>query len=204
MTLASSVITSARYDLRDPDKTEYTDPELLDYMNRSMVQLYAVLGAVKSDWVSTTNVATSLLIATNSVAVPSGFSTVRSVWIGSDEIIKTSVDDIYYKRKYITATGQPDYFAIEGATLIFERTADATYALTIHYNTSSTALVAAGTMPFSDEFNQPIRQAIVLMAKNRNEYSVSGDAAIYDFFMEAVMSKVISRNHTPKRYRINF
>lgn len=204
MALASAIITSARYDLRDTDSTQYTDAELLDYLNRSLTQLYAVLGSLHSDWVHASDSSKTLSASSNSVTVPSDFATIRSLWIDDDELSKQDVDYIYYERKFITTAGQPDYYAIEGASIIFERTADQNYPLIIYYNKKATDLVSSGSMPFSDEFNQPIRQAIVLMAKNRNEYNVVGDSALYDFFMSACTAKAVMRRYAPKRYRIDF
>jgi len=204
MATAASVITSARYDLRDTGSTEYTDAELLDYLNRSQVQLYSVLLALHSDWVHASDTSITLASGDNSVSVPSNMATVRSIWIDDDQLTKKDVDFIYYKRKFVSGTGEPDYFALEAQTFIFELTADADYDLTIYYNKNSTALELIGSMPFNDEFNQPIRQAITVQAKSRNEYDILGDAALFDFMMDAALTKVVSRNHTPKGYRINF
>lgn len=204
MALASEIITSARYDLRDADSTEYADAELLDYLNRAQVQLYSVLLGLHSDWVHTTDSNTTLAKDDNSVAVPDDFASVRSVWIGDDQLQKTDVDYVYYRRKFISGTAQPVNFAPEAATLIFDYTADDDYDLTIYYNKNSTDLALTDNMPFNEEFNQPLRQAIVLQAKSRNEYDILGDAALFDFFTDASLAKVISRNFKPKGYRINF
>ena len=204
MTALSSLITSARYDLRDTGSTEYTDAELVDYFNRAQVELYSVLQSLHSDWVHATDTSITLEEDGNSVDVPSDFATVRSIWIDDDQIVKKGVDYIYYKRKHISDEGQPDYFAIEAAEFIFERTADQDYDLTVYYNKNSTDLALTDTLPFSDEFNQPLRQAVILQAKSRNEYDLMGDAAMHDFFMAAALAKVVSRRFVPKTCRIDF
>lgn len=204
MALASTIITSARYDLRDTGSTEYSNAELLDYLNRAQVQLYSVLHSLHSDWVHASDTSTTLLEDGNSVSVPTDFSTVRSVWIDTDMLSKKDVDFIYYKRKHITGAAKPVFYATEAQTFIFEHTADQDYDLTIYYNKDSTALESSGTMPFNSKFDQPLRQMIVLQAKSRNEYDIMGDAAIYDFLMDAALGNVISRNRQPKGYRLNF
>jgi hypothetical protein len=204
MATAAEVITSARFDLRDSSSTQYTDAELLDYLNRALVQLYASLGSVHSDWVYTEDTSKTLATGDNSVTTPTDIGAVLSLWIGSDEILKKDTPYIYYKRRYITATGQPYYFAHKDSTFIFERAADADYSLAIYYNKKRTVLGSGDTMPFDDDFNQPVRQAIVLIAKNRNEYDVAGDGALFDFFLDAAFTYVISRNRTPKRYKLGF
>jgi hypothetical protein len=204
MALASAIITSARYDLRDTGSTEYANAELLDYLNRAQVQLYSVLQSLKSDWVHASDTSTTLLEDGNSVAVPTDFSFARSIWIGDDLLTKKDVDFIYYRRKYITGTAQPVFFSTEGQTFIFEYTADQDYDLTIYYNKNGTDLELADTVPFNGQFDQPLRQMVVLQAKSRNEYDIMGDAAIYDFLMDAALGKVIARNNQPKGYKLNF
>ena len=204
MALASTIITSARYDLRDTGSTEYSNAELLDYLNRAQVQLYSVLHSLHSDWVHASDTSTTLLEDGNSVSVPTDFSTVRSIWIDTDMLSKKDVDFIYYKRKHITGAAKPVFYATEAQTFIFEHTADQDYDLTIYYNKDSTVLESSGTMPFNSKFDQPLRQMIVLQAKSRNEYDIMGDAAIYDFLMDAALGNVISRNRQPKGYRLNF
>jgi len=204
MALASAIITSARYDLRDTGSTEYSDAELLDYLNRGQVQLYSILQSLRSDWVHASDTTITLEEDDNSVAVPTDFSTVRSVWIGDDLLTKKDVDFIYYRRKFVSGTAKPVFYATEAQIFIFEYTADQDYDLTIYYNKDSTDLELTDTMPFNSKFDQPLRQVTVLQAKSRNEYDILGDAAIYDFLMDAALGKVISRNHQPKGYRINF
>jgi len=204
MALASAVITSARYDLRDTGSTEFTDAELLDYLNRGQVQLYSVLQSLRSDWVHATDTSITLSEDGNSVSVPSDFSTVRYIWIDDDILTQKDVDFIYYRRKHISSEAQPVNFAIEAQTFIFDYTADADYDLTVYYNKDSTALELTDNMPFNSKFDQPLRQIIVLQAKSRNEYDVMGDASLYDYLMDAALAKVISRNRQPKGYRIDF
>ena len=80
MALASAIITSARYDLRYLDETEFTDAELLDYLNRAIVQLDSVLAGQGSDWVHETS-AETLASAANSFVAPTDMIDVRSLWI---------------------------------------------------------------------------------------------------------------------------
>jgi hypothetical protein len=204
MALASAIITSSRYDLRDTGSTEYTNAELLDYLNRGQVQLYSVLQSLHSDWVHASDTSVTLLEDGNSVSVPSDFASVRTIWIDDDMLTKKDVDYIYYKRKHITGTAQPVFFATEAQTFIFEYAADQDYDLTIYYNKDSTDLELTDSTPFNGKFDQPLRQMVVLQAKSRNEYDLMGDAAIYDFMMDAALGKVVSRNRQPKGYRLNF
>lgn len=208
MATVASVITLGRYDLRDVNTTLYTDVELLAYLNRALGQLDRALLSLKSDLLHNEDTSTNLAVATNSVTIPTGAISIRSVWFTDDkkQVLPKSVNYIYYKRIQIgSTTGQPDYYALEGTSIIFERTADATYSdLAIYYDKSSTALTAIGNMPFSDRFNDSMRQMMVLCAKHRQELSPAIDAEMYNFFMDAAMGEVISRKYAPRRYKTDF
>jgi hypothetical protein len=203
MALVSSVISSARYDLKDTDSTQYTNAQLLDYLNRSCVQLVSYLGSIGSDWVKKSS-DLSLLSGNNYVALPTDFSTPISAWIGTNEIEKFSWEQIIYDQRTISTSNKPSRYAIDGSNMIFDTTADANYTVECVYNRTISELALTDTMPFNSEYNQPLRQAIVLIAKNIDEYDVSGDAALYDFFINACAIKTIQRNHNRKYYNLGF
>lgn len=203
MATIDAVITEARYDLRDTASTLYTTTELLYYANRGLTQLDNVLSALNSDWVY--NEATlTLAIAKNYVAVPTNCMVVRSVWISSTELVKISPEEIYKKRKFITGTAQPYYFAEAGANLQFEYTTDQGYSPKAYYDLRATALVDGAAMPYGDEFNAAIREMIVTLAHKRNENNVSPDTEVYNFFMEKLAGNAIRRRHIPLTKTLDF
>jgi hypothetical protein len=205
MATVASIITSGRYDLRDPNKTLYEDEELLNYLNRGLNQLDRALASINSDWVHGTEEATDIALGDDYVVAPADLMSDRSVWIGSNRLVKRSVDYIYYKRKHISAQGKPDDYSLEGLNIIFEREADQLYDdFVIHYNKKSTALTLVGNMPFNDRFNDPLRQIMVLLAKNREETILMADSELYNFFLDSVMGEVVSRNYCPRRFRMDF
>lgn len=203
----ASVITEARYDLRDINSTLYTDAELYYYANRGLIQLDNVLSAMNSDWVYNE---ASLTLASGAlyVAVSTGCMVVRSAWISSDELIKVSPQRIFDERKYIgTGTGQPYYFAEQGVNLIFERTTDQAYTVKAYYDKRATAFsttTPTATMPYNDEFNSAIREMIVILAHKRNEINVFPDTEVYNFFFEKLSGNVVRRNHVPIRSVLDF
>ena len=203
MTTAASICTSARYDLIDEKNTQYSDAMLLDFLNRGLRPLCTALASVRSDWVNTQ---TSLTLSSgdSSVALPTLFISPIRLTYGTQDITKTTVSDIRDK-KLSSTSGLPNYYAVQGLNILFDRTADADYALTFEYNTSVTELTATtDNMPFNDEFNDVIRQFIILLGKNRNKQSVLADAGIQDFFYSAVFSKLVSRNYVPNYSRTDF
>lgn len=205
MATVQNIIDSCRYDLRDPAAiAEYTDAELIDYVNRAIRVLDTELASLKSDWTHSTDSPSTLQSGANSVAQPSLCNNIRSVWYGEIEIFKRTTDEIIRKRKWITGTGQSYFYGHEGANIIFERTADQNYELAVHYDTYTDTVVAGTSMPYNGTFNQSILKAVVLIAKSRNELSLSVDAALQELFHEAAMSDVVRRNYRPKRYYLGF
>ena len=203
MATINTVITEARYDLRDVNSELYTDTELYYYANRALKNLDDVLSALHSDWVYTETDLT-LSSGDNYVAAPTGCIVVRSAWISSTELVKVLPELIYQKRKYISATGEPYFFAENGANLIFEYTADDDYTVKTYADIRATALVSGGSMPYNDEFNSLIREMVVTLAHKRNEVNVFPDTEIYNFFYTKMIGNVIRRNHTPARTVLDF
>jgi len=123
--------------------------------------------------------------------------------VGENEVLKTSLDYIYYLRKY-AATGPPYYWSYEGTNIVFDRQADDDYGLTIHYNQKATVLATDDDMPYNDEFNEKLRAAVVMFAKHRNNELDTVDMVIEKIFHRAVMTKAIRRNYVPQMARLDF
>jgi hypothetical protein len=203
MALASEIITSARYDLKDEDSTQYSDTMLTNFLNRGLRNLVAVLGSVKSDWVKASTDLT-LSSGNSTVNLPSDFSIHNQMWIDTTEITKTDWEVVKHILRTTSSTGQPYKYALQGTEIQFDSTADQDYTIEFLYYKGIATLTTASTMPFNSEFDDSLLESIVLIAKNKDEYDVSGDAALYDFFMQYAMRKVTSRNHKPKRWDLGF
>ena len=204
MALASAIITSGRYDLRDTNINQYEDPELLDYLNRSLVQLDAALLALSSDWLHASDLSSTLSSGTDSVTAPTRCLSIRSLWIGTNQKTQKSPDVIEYKSQFISSTGEPSFFALQGANIIFERTADDDYTLKNYYNRYASTLETSSTMPYSSQFDQELRQGMVLAAKARQERATDIDGLLLDYFTEAAANKAMKRQFKPKPYRLGF
>ena len=205
MATAASVITSARYDLRDSSSNQYADTELLDYLNRGLRQLDSVLSTMSSDRVFVEDTSKTLSSSDNYVSAPDRCMKVRQLWSGTSELTPKNPDYIYYKRNIVgSTTGQPSYYAQAGENIIFERAADDDYSLKIYFDQRTDTLSSGTTMPYSDELNDPLRESIVILAKRRNEYDVNLDAVLYDFFLDAARSIVVKRRYNKKPYYLGF
>jgi len=193
MATAADIITSARFDLRDTDETQYSDAMLLDFLNRGLRPLSVVLSMLSSDWVNDTSDLT-LASAASTITLPTYFISDITVRISTDYLTKNSVSSIRHTLVDSTSD-QPENYAIQSTTMMFERVADAEYTVVLEYNKYEADLASTDTMPYNGECNDILRQFITLSAKSRNEYSIMNDAAIYDFFYEALFSKFVARNY---------
>ena len=122
----------------------------------------------------------------------------------NNEVVKKSTDFIHNKRKNVSGTNRPYYWAHEGTNLIFDYKADQAYGLFIHYNRKSAPLEMDTTMPYNGEFDESLREGMVMIGKQRKGELESADVAIAAMFKQAVMTKAVRRNYIPKRYRLDF
>ena len=203
MATVSTILTNARYDLRDENQTQYTDAMLVNFLNRGLFQLCSVLGQIDSDWVKSSS-DLDLTEGDNYVALPTDFSTPISAWIDTTEIYKDSWEKVKALYRNSSSSGQPYKYAIESTNIIFNCDADDDYTIEFLYKKTAATLTTSSNMPFNDEFDLPLMQSMILIAKHKDEYDVAGDAALQDFFMDACNSKIVSRNHTPKRFNLGF
>lgn len=199
---------SIRYDLSDTDTGEYDDAPLLKFINRAIFQLDYVLSSIGSDLVLNESTSVTLAAAANSAATPTNTIIVRDVWIGTTQLDPlVPAMKLYYKRKWISSTGQPNYWCEIGSNLEFEQTSDDDYALTIYYDKATGNLALGGALPYDDKYNNAISQATVIQAKHINELDVSGDAALFQFFMDTVMGRSIAKRYIgqmPEKRKLDF
>jgi len=202
MTTAAQLITSARYDTRDEQSTQYSDAMMLDYLNRGTKNLPVTLAMLRSDWVNDTETLT-ILDGDSEIALPTYFMSDITVLVGTAYLTKCSVSAMRDKQTS-ASTGDPGYYSIHKTNLLVDTLVDGDLSVVLEYNQSTALLLSGTSMPYNDEFNDVLRQFLVLMCKTRNEYTLAGDAAIQDFFYQALFSKVISRNHVPNVNKTDF
>lgn len=203
MATTDAVLTEVRYDLRDTQSSMYSDAELFNYANRALIQLDNVLSAMQSDWVYN-EADVSLSSGNDYASIPDGCFLIRSAWISTTELVKTNAEQLYRKRMFISGTGIPYNFAEVGTQMIFDREADDDYTVVTYYDKRATALATGANMPYNDEFNGMIKEMIITMAHKKNEVNVFPDTAIYNFFMERLMGRVVGRDHIPVRHKLDF
>ena len=199
MATVQTVIDNAKYKLRSVNSTQYTDAELLSYLNNDGIfNLDLILAANKSDLSLTKDTSLTLSNGNDSVTLPSTFLDIEALWIDTTELEKRSLQYIYEKLQESSTSNQPWAYALAGTSLMFNCLADQDYSLTLFYYTKHADLSLTDSMPYDDLFNNTLAQLIVLIAKTRNEVNSLPESAIYDHLRDAVMSNVISRRHVPR------
>ncbi len=200
--LASDLTASSRYDLRDVNKTQWTDPELLDYLNRNLRVLETALASIRSDW-SKSHSDVSVTSGLSYSALPSDFMTPRSLWDGQDEVYKETIDRIEEMQRR-NESGVPTYYAVNKLELIYNKEPIESGSFRLEYNSKNEALLFGSDMPYNDEFNDVLREGLIIMAKNRNERLATPSLGLMEMYSNAGQARVISRNHVKKRYQVNF
>lgn len=153
------LIDSARYDLVDYVDgvgvgIEFDDIELLNYLNRMVGIMDSTLASLNSDMVYGTEEDIDTVEDQNYIDLVDmnngDWDSIRSIWIGSNKLTKISLDQIYYKRKFLTSSNEPKYFALEGTVIQFECDADSAHTdVVIHYNRKHRPLVISQDSVFS-------------------------------------------------------
>lgn len=159
MATVQSIIDSARYDLIDFSDgvgagIEFDDVELLLYLNRMVGIMDSTLAMLNSDMVHETEEGIDTVDGQNYidlVDMNGGYwDSIRSVWIGDNQLTKCGLDEIYYKRKFRSDDNEPRYYALEGTVMQFECGADDDHTdVMIHYNKKHRPLVLTQTVTFT-------------------------------------------------------
>jgi hypothetical protein len=191
MATIDSEIVKARYDIRDEDATQYSQDMMVDYFNRSIRALSDFLGSVRSDWVLEA-LTDTISASDNYVALPADFASPILVKIDDNPLSQQKPVFILEQQETASA-GTPEYYGIHQLNMIFERAVVSDTSVYIQYNTKPSAVAIGGSMPYNDEFNDVIRGAVVMLAKNRNERDISGDYALHSFYRDTVMAKTMLR-----------
>lgn len=206
MATVATLLTSARYDLKDFSGQMWDDTQLVDYLNRVVIVMDNVLSSLRSDRCIDYNATATLSATDNSVAVPSNTNQVLDVWIGSDLKYKTTPQDIYARRIYNGgATGEPQHWAPTDETMIFDYTADDDYTIKIIRTVKTATLTTSSNMPYDDKFNEYFREAVINMAhKAKDNAVVNVDSMYFEEFKRIAMMDVVTRGYVPTYYYKDF
>ncbi len=123
--------------------------------------------------------------------------------VENNEIFKATNDNIHRWRKW-RGSGTPANWAWEGTNIIFDYFASQAYGLIVHFSQKTTTLEMSDDMPYNDEFNNQIRQGLVLIAENKYDEVANLTAVLQEMFKQASRTKTLRRGYVPKRHRLRF
>jgi hypothetical protein len=211
MATIDQLIDSARFDLRDYQTgLEWDDAELILFINRMIRQLDSQLASLNSDLVFST-ASLSLGGSANSLDISSSLNSgnwvhITRLWRGQERIQQESLHDLLYRRlQQGTGTGAPDFWALHGQVIEFDKTSDQAYTLTCWYYKQTGTVTGATSTPYGGLVDDWLRELLVAHARAKKEGSVSkSDMQYGEMAKKKAMELHIGHTFVPKPYRLDF
>lgn len=198
----TTIKTQLRYELRDVNSTQYTDAELLSYINKCLEIAYEELVDYNSEIVRTGSGTITTVAGTQKYALSSNsmgdFWAPSKLWIEEYEPMEMCTeDDLFdainaYEVSASSGRALPDEYCIIGDYVWFKDIPDDAYTVQVRYFPNFTPLTTGGTMPFRNLFNQEVVEGVKLFAKYRNNKGVQVEAILRDIFHTRAM-KIVGR-----------
>lgn len=191
-----------RYEIRDINSTQYTDAELLVYINKCLEIAYEELVNQKSELVRTGSGTITTVAGTQSYDLSANdmgdLWIPHRVWISEYEPMemceeKDLYDAINANEGSTTSRTIPDEYCIIGDYIWFKDYPDDAYTVNIRYFPNFVPLSSGGTMPYKNLFNQEVVEGVKFLAKHRNEKAIGVDATLKDIFHDRAMQLVYRR-----------
>lgn len=212
MATAQTLIDSTQARAKDPSKTQWSDTEMLGYVNSAIDYIHGKLIEAQSELALKYNTAAITTVdGTETYDLPTDFWAVYE----GDKRDRTGVhliDGTEYAwlapcspSDSIEATGndesRPTQFYITSDKLGLLPVPDDAYTIKIRYYFQSPTVALSGTMPWSGLFNEPIKSFISSRAFARREMTAEGELAIYNELEDKAM-RIVSKREG-RRPRIN-
>lgn len=199
MTTAAAIIANSRYDLRDIPKVQYSDAELLVFLNRSAEIVHGLLTDMESDLVreeaDITLDAGGAVVDLDEAEIPLAVPW-RAILAGQP--LKLATDE--ETRSFASGSvGAPRYYWIAKTLLKFWPATPSLVTLRLEYFPRFVAMAADDEMPFQGLFDVTLTQSTVMFAENRNAQGNPVTAAVMDLARDRAMALV--RKRAPRGYR---
>jgi hypothetical protein len=98
-------------------------------------------------------------------------------------------------------SGKPSIWALEGNKILFPTVVGAVQTISAEYDKKTAVLALTDNMPYSDRFNEFLREMLVMCAKAKKEGILDeADTALNQMFHARAMQEEISRGFIPKNY----
>lgn len=215
MATVSSVIKNINYKLRNEESEEFSDGELLSYVNESISVLKTVL-ARKGYLISrtgtgsfTTTEGTQSYDLTSVDTPISNLWLIDNIWISEYEPMDKCDEDNIYETRNEEEKGNTSHrcrpldYCFIGNTVWFKQSPDATYTVNLNYYPNHTNLYTTDTMPYNDLFNRSIIAAVMMIAKNRLEMNSQLEIQLMALFDNSAQFLLDKRNYKEKRFTVN-
>ena len=178
MATVQDLLIGVRYRINDTDSVEYTDAELIDYVNEALQVVGNELCRLGAEAVRKR---AALTLTDGSAALPSDF--VREVEVKSGDAVLLPLPD----PEEVDETT----YAIEGGRIY-----SGASELSLLYCAALPLVSAPGdTLPLPDFFAPLLRQMVVFIALNRNEFDTSVEQALLTAFQGQILSLARLRGH---------
>lgn len=207
MAIVNTIITECRYALIDTEKTQFSDTELINYLNECCDIVHQTLVDMKSELVRTGTTTITTASGTERYTLPDDLWRTHKVWAdGEDPMEECEEGDRYQYVKSeedgdTSARTTPDSYYLEGDNIGLLPYSDSIYNINIIYYPAYSELVLTDTMLYKGFFNSQIRQGIILLAKNRNELGSPVEGVLMDIYQNRALA--LTRSRRKKVYQMS-
>lgn len=203
MTPQQLIDNRLRYELRDTDETQYTDPELLAYINKAAGLLHEVLIDEDSElvrsgsgsFVTVDGTETYNLTANGMADLLAPYRVYITGYEPMD--LKSEAERYAYLDDTAPVTGQPDRYYLSGDVIGLLPIPDDVYTVNVAYYPPYTDVALADAMPFRGIFDRVIGEAAILTARAREEMGVGLQAQLMEMFHDAASAVMRRRRVAP-------
>jgi hypothetical protein len=189
-TYANDLYQSIGYDLKDERGLDFGAPLYIDYLNRAIRRLAWAFAKNKFNINKKIGTGLSLTVGLNELTLPTDFLAEDYFYVSTRTTPLKKLDGELELMKYIgdTSRGEPVNYLIRGSTLIVKPIADATYSIIpLYWYIPTKISKMVDILPFNEIFDDPIREFIVALAMNRDEYSIEiQNALLMDLEQKAI------------------
>lgn len=190
-TYAQDLYQSIGYDLKDERGLDFGVQIYTDYLNRAIRRLAFAFAKNKMNINKKIGTALSLTVGLNEVALPTDFLAEEYFYVSTRTTPLKKLDGELGLMLYVgdTSKGEPVSYLIRGSTLIVKPIADATYSIMpLYWYIPARITKMTDTVPFSEIFDDPLREFIVALAMHRDEYSIDLENALLMDLEQKAMS----------------